>query len=109
MIGTATGIDDNSGERVVLDFALNANYPNPFNPSTVISYQLPKTSHVELSIYNRLGTKVSTIVQQSQPAGAHKIEWNGRDSNGRQLVSGVYFYRLTAGTFTQVRKMLLMK
>ncbi len=87
------------------EFVLHQNYPNPFNPTTTISYQLPKQSNVELSIYNLLGQKVATLVSKKQPAGSHKVEW---DATG--FASGVYFYRLeTDKDFVKTRKLVLLK
>ncbi|MBN2829892.1 MAG: M6 family metalloprotease domain-containing protein [Candidatus Cloacimonetes bacterium] len=88
---------------------LLTNYPNPFNPETSIAYNLNTSSNVELSIYNILGKKVKTLVNSTQPAGNHNIIWNGSDDNGNALSSGVYFYKLQAGTYTKTRKMILIK
>ncbi|HUN66348.1 MAG TPA: LamG-like jellyroll fold domain-containing protein [Bacteroidota bacterium] len=85
-------------------FVLNQNYPNPFNPSTVISYALPTASHVRLVAYNMLGQEVMVLVDQMQEAGYKSVSVNAAD-----LSTGVYTYRLTAGTYTQVKKMLLVK
>jgi hypothetical protein len=85
-------------------FALSQNYPNPFNPATVIEYQLPKQSQVELKIYNSLGQLVKTIVNQTQDAGYYRV-----DFNASQFASGVYFYQIKANDFVATRKMLLMK
>jgi len=85
-------------------FALSQNYPNPFNPSTIISYQLPKNSLVTLKIYDVLGRQVATLVNGREPAGSHSVSFNGD-----RLSSGVYFYRLVAGGYTSVRKMILVK
>lgn len=85
------------------------NYPNPFNPATVISYQLSAASDVELSIFDLLGRKVRTLVQQSLPAGTHTMRWDGRDAHGRPLSSGIYICNLTAGDFRQSRKMILLR
>ncbi|MFQ5605449.1 MAG: FlgD immunoglobulin-like domain containing protein, partial [bacterium] len=90
-------------------FALKQNYPNPFNPSTIISYQLSAVSDVELTIYNQLGQEIRTLVNARKPAGTFQIEWNGRDRVGKQVASGVYLYRLKAGSFVQVRKMVLLR
>jgi len=87
-----------------LDFSLLQNYPNPFNPATVINYQLPNTSNVRLSIYDALGHEVSTLVNKMQNAGNYNIEWNASS-----FPSGVYFYRLTAGSFVANKKMILIK
>ena len=88
---------------------LNQNYPNPFNPETTISYQLPKNSEVELSIYNIKGQKVKTLVHEVLPAGEHAIIWDGRNSNGNRVSSGIYFYKLEAGDYQKVKKMILLR
>ena len=83
---------------------LEQNYPNPFNPTTVISYQLPVNSVVALKIYDVLGREVETLVAGMQSAGDHHVTFNGA-----ALPSGVYFYRLQAGSFTGTKKLLLLK
>ncbi len=85
-------------------FKLSQNYPNPFNPTTLISYQLPAASEVELSVYNLIGQKVATLVSDRQNAGLHQLEWIAAG-----LASGIYYYQLKAGTFQQVKKMILLK
>jgi len=90
-------------------FSLEQNYPNPFNPSTTISYRLPVESKVELVIFNMLGQKVRTLFSDKQPAGEYKIVWDGRDGNGRAVSSGVYLYRLQAGTYVEAKKMTLLR
>ena len=91
------------------DFSLSQNYPNPFNPETEISYALPADCHVKLTIYNVGGQKVKNLVAEHQTAGYKTVHWNGRDDQGRESASGVYFYKLQAGEFNQSKKMLLMK
>lgn len=86
------------------NFTLNQNYPNPFNPSTTISYSLPKSSNVNIEVFNVLGEKVATLVNEYERAGNHKAQWNA----GR-FASGVYFYRLQAGNYSAVKKLLLLK
>jgi hypothetical protein len=85
-------------------FYLSQNYPNPFNPATVISYQMPVSSNVILKVYDVLGNEVATLVDEYKPAGVYEVEL---DANN--LSSGVYFYRIQAGSFNQVRKMILIK
>ena len=85
------------------------NYPNPFNPTTTISYQLPENSEVELTIYNLKGQKVQTLVNEVLPAGNNSVIWNGKDSNDKRVGSGIYFYKLKAGDYEKVRKMVLLK
>jgi hypothetical protein len=86
-----------------------SNYPNPFNPETTISFYLQNNRNVKLSIYNTKGQKVKTLVNEILPAGDHSIIWHGRDSNGKRVSSGIYFYKLKAGNFQKVRKMILIK
>ena len=86
-----------------VDFALDANYPNPFNPSTVISYQLARSCHVKLTIFDLSGHLLSTLVDGTQEPGDHSAEWRPTVS------SGTYIYRLEAGTYLESRKMLLIR
>jgi tetratricopeptide (TPR) repeat protein len=86
-----------------------SNYPNPFNPETVISFQLPGDSMVSIDIYNIKGQKVRTLVKDSFNSGSHKVTWNGVDDNNRNAGSGVYFYRIQAGKYNEVKKMILLK
>ena len=90
-------------------FALHANYPNPFNPTTSIQFDLPSACHVTLDIFNIAGQKVATIIDRSYEAGIHTVEWNGRSSAGQQAASGIYLYRIVADDFIQTRKMMLLK
>ncbi len=90
-------------------FALASNHPNPFNPTTTLRFSLPQAGEAELSIYNLLGQRVATLVKGPQEAGPHALQWDGRDDAGRELASGVYFYRLQAGTQVETRKLLLLR
>jgi hypothetical protein len=90
-------------------FSLSQNYPNPFNPQTRISYSLPQDAHVCLSVYNILGQKVKILLDKHQSAGVQTVSWNGTDDKGNQVSSGVYFYKLSAGEFSDMKKMLLVK
>ena len=85
-------------------FSLKQNYPNPFNPSTDISFALPVATNVKLEIFNILGQKLITLIEQRLPAGNHTITWDGSD-----FASGVYLYRLKAGDFVETKKMMLIK
>jgi len=91
------------------EFALNQNYPNPFNPSTTISFALPQNEQVKLEVYDILGNLVKTVVNQQMSAGTYTVVWNGFDQNGARVASGVYLYRLQAGSFSTVKKMLMLK
>jgi hypothetical protein len=90
--------------EVPLQFRLEQNYPNPFNPTTSIEFSLPSSLFAHLSVYNLLGERVATLVDKELQAGTHRVEW---DASGQP--SGVYFYRLSAGDFVQVRKLLLLR
>jgi hypothetical protein len=87
--------------------ALYSNAPNPFNPTTSISFALKENGHASLTIYNSLGQKVRTLLDRPQSAGMHTVMWDSRDDGGREVSSGVYLYQLKAGNFNQTRKMLL--
>jgi len=89
---------------LVRSFSLAQNYPNPFNPLTTIDYELPITNFVNLTIYNLLGQKVATLVNQKQPAGRYQIQWNASG-----CASGVYYYHLTAGSFVETKKLTLLR
>jgi hypothetical protein len=91
-------------------FALEQNYPDPFNPSTTIGFSTPGTGTVTLVVYDLLGRQVRTLVNGSLPGGAHSVQWDGRDSRGIPAGSGVYFYRLTTGSnLAAVKKMIVMR
>ncbi|MDW7682016.1 MAG: FlgD immunoglobulin-like domain containing protein, partial [bacterium] len=83
--------------------------PNPFNPDTEIRYQLAEATHVKLEIYNLLGQKIRTLIDDPKPAGSHTVRWDGRDDFGAAVSSGVYLYTLTSGRFCETRKMVLMR
>jgi hypothetical protein len=102
------GVD---GEKSQLPsaFGLAQNYPNPFNPTTVIRYSLSRRSQVNIAIYNVLGQQVTTLVDETKPAGAYEATWDGMDRSGQRVGSGIYFYRITAGDFSETRKMVLLK
>ena len=91
------------------DFELSQNYPNPFNPTTKINFQLPEQQVVSLKVYNMMGQEVATLVDGPKEAGYHTAVWNGFDKYGNQVASGIYYYRIIAGTFVRTKKMLLLK
>jgi hypothetical protein len=90
-------------------FALKQNYPNPFNPATTIEYALPEAASVRLEVYNTLAQVVATLVAEEQTSGRYSVRWDGLNSNGELVGSGVYFYRLVAGDFQDIKRMLLIK
>jgi hypothetical protein len=97
------------GERSPTDYVLLQNFPNPFNPETTIRFGLPEPVHARLLVYDVGGRLVRTLVQKTLPAGMHRVIWDGRDLDGRRVTSGVYFYRLEAGAFVQVKRMVLLE
>jgi flagellar hook assembly protein FlgD len=112
-----TGVSDvqtNTTELIPSDFNLKQNYPNPFNPSTKIEFAIPVQSDVQLTIYNLLGQKISTLFDGQLQAGNHSFTWNADDISGKKLSSGIYFYELKAegsngNNFQNTKKMLLLK
>ena len=106
----------NLGDRLALvpkDFALDHNFPNPFNPETTIRYAIPEASQVRLVVYNILGQEVARLVDKDQVPGFYALRWDGTDTFGRSVASGVYLYKIQAigetQRFSQVHKMLLLK
>jgi hypothetical protein len=97
-----TGIEQFEGE--VSTYSLSNNYPNPFNPSTKISYTIPQRSNVSLKVFNLLGSEVASLVNEEKSAGVYQIEFNAAN-----LSSGIYFYKLQADTFVETKKMILLK
>lgn len=91
------------------DYRLDQNFPNPFNPTTNISFSVPVDVEVTLEVYNMLGQKVATLVDGRLPAGNHTVSWNGKTESGQSAATGVYFYRLRSDDFSQTRKMVLIK
>jgi predicted CXXCH cytochrome family protein len=94
---------------VPLEFGLAQNYPNPFNPTTVIEFALPAKQTVRLSVYDVTGKLIRTLVNEEMGAGSYKVTWNADHANGTKVASGMYFYRIEAGSFVTARKMLLIK
>jgi len=102
-------LNQTSGVVVPQAFALDANYPNPFNPTTTIKFALPETQAVKLMVYGVDGRRVATLLNETRAAGNHEVVWTGRNDAGQFVASGTYFYRIDAGPYSQVRKMTLMK
>jgi hypothetical protein len=90
-------------------FKLAQNFPNPFNPSTRIPFELTRGGRVGLSVFDVAGRRVRAVLERVLPAGLHEIEWDGRDDAGRPVASGVYFYRMQSGPQTETRRMVLLK
>ncbi|NWF50716.1 MAG: choice-of-anchor D domain-containing protein [Ignavibacteriaceae bacterium] len=94
---------------IPVKFALEQNYPNPFNPSTKINYSIPKESDVKLTVYDLLGREIYTLVDDIQKPGYYEVEWKGLNSSQIPVTSGTYFFRLQAGSYSAVKKMLLLR
>ena len=99
---TVTAVGENSLN--LSEFKLCEKYPNPFNPSTSIRYSIPEGSFTSVKIYNSLGSEVATLVNETKPAGTYEVEFNASN-----LSSGIYYYTLQAGSFSETKKMILMK
>jgi hypothetical protein len=104
-----TDVKDENYHEMPSQFSLNQNYPNPFNPQTKLEFTLSKGCHVRLDIYNILGKRIRTLINEHQTAGYKRVSWDGKDDNGNEVPTGVYFYRIKAGEFTQAKKMILLK
>ena len=96
-------------EIPVIGIRLFPNYPNPFNPATTIHFELPYSQKARLTIYRVDGRRVTTLVDQFTPAGRQEIVWNGTDHKGRNVPSGIYFYRLEAGKYSETKRMALIR
>ena len=90
-------------------FALHQSYPNPFNATTTIIYELPAAAEVTIEIFNVLGQKIATLLDAREAAGVHSISWDGTNGSGTTVSSGVYFYRISTPSLTAEKKMVLMK
>jgi hypothetical protein len=105
-----TGVFVSNKDNVdIFKNALNGNYPNPFNPETIIKFSLEKESLVSIEIYNIRGARVKTLVKGVMNRGNHNIKWNGVDDLGKPVGSGLYLYRMKTGEYVDVKKMLLLK
>ena len=91
------------------DFALHQNYPNPFNPTTQIKYDLPEEQHVSIAIYDVMGRKIRSLMNNSQAAGYHSIHWDAKNEMGEGVAAGMYIYTIQAGEFRATKKMVLLK
>ena len=107
--GKYAALSINKNNVIPSEYALHQNYPNPFNPITRIEYDIPKQTFVKIEIYNLLGTKITTLLNEEMIAGRHAITWNAVDRNGRKIPSGIYFYHIRTNDFTKTNKMLLLK
>lgn len=109
VVTAVTGVDDEEQTGLPDKIEVSQNYPNPFNPTTTFSYALAERSHVRVTVYNIAGQEVRTLHNGEQPAGQYEITWNGTDSLGTEVASGIYLYRVMAGDFSETRKMVLIR
>jgi len=93
----------------VYTYRLEQNFPNPFNPGTKIYFEIPSTQQVTVVVYNLLGQKVKTVLDEALPPGRHVLPWDGTDERGQAVPAGVYIYRIKAGQFIAARKMVLVR
>jgi hypothetical protein len=107
-VDLSLGNDENE-DNLPTTYELAQNFPNPFNPSTMISVTLPRSGEMELVVFNSTGQQVKTLLAGVLAAGEHSVEWNGTDDTGRPVATGVYYYRLAANDFVQTKKMMLLK
>jgi photosystem II stability/assembly factor-like uncharacterized protein len=107
--GDVTIVGIGEGDQLPKAFALHQNFPNPFNPTTTIKYDVKEPSRVVLKVYNILGQEVRTLVNQKETAGFKSITWDGKNNHGQQVASGIYVYRVQMGNFVKSRKMMLVK
>ncbi|MCH8942638.1 MAG: T9SS type A sorting domain-containing protein [Bacteroidetes bacterium] len=105
-IGGVTDVED---ATIPIEFSVSQNYPNPFNPSTTIRYAIPQQSFVVIKVYDIIGREVKTLVNTEKSPGIYNVQWNGDNNFGSKVATGIYIYRVIAGNFTQVKKMILLK
>jgi hypothetical protein len=103
-----TDVKPTNGE-IPTEFALQQNYPNPFNPTTQINFSLPENQRVKLEVYDVIGRLVTTIVDKDMEPGNYNVSWEGTDASGARVTSGIYLYRLQAGSYSAVKKMVMLK
>jgi len=109
VIGDPSYVKEELAAMLPTEYDLGQNFPNPFNPTTTIQFALPENSHVRVTVFNIIGQVVATVIDEDMEAGYHQAVWDGTDGDGRAVASGLYFYRLDAGTYSQSRKMVLLK
>ncbi len=108
LLGYATSVEEINNE-IPTEFDLSYNYPNPFNPTTKFKYALPEGRNVKIIIYDLNGSKVTELVNNYQDAGTYEVTWNGKNDLGKQVASGTYIYQVKAGSFSQSKKMVMLK
>jgi hypothetical protein len=109
VVGPLTVVEEEPGPSLPLVYELRQNYPNPFNQSTQLEWQVPQTGQVEIALFTVLGQQVTVLYQGEQAAGRYRLSFTGRDETGRMLTSGLYFCRMSAGSFSKHIKILLVR
>jgi len=109
IVSFSAGTEDDENPLVPVTIELSQNYPNPFNPTTTISFTTSEQTRATLEVYNLIGQNVRTLLYGDVDPGTTNVTWDGNDEHGRQAASGVYFYKLTAGSAEQVKKMILLR
>lgn len=104
-----TDVETPKNSNVIKDYYLAQNYPNPFNAETVITYKLPVSEHVRLEIFNIMGQKVRTLVDEHQSAGQHHINWDGKNDEEQGVLSGIHIYKITVGGLKKAKKMTVLR
>ena len=92
-----------------VQYSLHQNYPNPFNPVTTLTYELPKDSFVDVTVYDILGNVINDLVNTNQSSGYRSIQWNGKNNQGESVSAGLYLYTIHTGDFVETKKMILLK
>jgi hypothetical protein len=105
---TPTGVQADNN-LTIRNFELAQNYPNPFNPETKINYQVAEKAYIKIIVYNLMGQRVMTLLDKQQTQGTYSIQWNGKDFKGDEVPSGLYFVKMAAGSFEQIKKMTLIR
>jgi hypothetical protein len=109
-LGAVTKLDKLTSTSVLPEqFSLSQNYPNPFNPETTIDYVSGSSQRITITVYNPLGQKVRLLMNEVKAPGTYRISWDGTDDNGKPVASGVYFYQLVSGKFTNTKKMIVLR
>jgi len=101
--------EDIESEAKPKQYALFQNHPNPFNPETMISFQIPQSNHIIVRIFNTLGAEIRTVMNGWRDTGNYSIIWDGRDNSGKTVSSGTYIYQIQAGQFVDIKKMVLVR
>jgi hypothetical protein len=109
LIANALDVELIESEVLPTDFQLGQNFPNPFNPSTTITFAIPRGNWVRLSVHNCLGQFVTDLTNRYLGPGSYRVAWDGRDESGNAVASGIYFYKLQSGSQVETKKMMLLK